>query len=70
MKEEESCRRNGREVQTSQMSTWSNRKQIKDILWTKETEPEEEGDTRFMVAICSKEWFGVAARLNGQRHFL
>ncbi len=33
-------------------------------------EPEEEGETRVRVAISSKMWFGVAARLNGQRLYL
>ena len=33
-----------------------------------QSEPEVEGDTRCRVAIGSKMWFEVAARLNGQRH--
>ena len=33
-----------------------------------QSEPEVEGDTRCRVAIGSKMWFEVEARLNGQRH--
>jgi hypothetical protein len=33
-------------------------------------EPEVEGETRVRVAFSSKIWLGVAARLNGQHHYL
>ena len=36
------------------------------IFCGQKPEPEVEGETRVRVAICSRKWFGVEARLNGQ----